>query len=311
MDWLVVAQSDNLCDGQIQPEPEQRLAGELASMSERLRLLLIGAHPDDCEYHAGGLATFYRQFGHVVKMVSVTNGQAGHHKHPGPTLAARRSREFAAACAVIGAEYEIGSQPDGQLLPTLENRLWMIRLIRQFRPDLVLTHRPNDYHPDHRYTSQLVQDAAYLLTVPAIAPEVPHLPRDPVIGYFPDEFQKPYPFRPEVAIDVGPVVNTILDMLHCHQSQFYEWLPYNMGRSSEVPGEESARRQWLAELILPRLRRQAERYRELLISAYGPTHGVHVELAEVFEPCEYGAALDASARQRLFGFIWESVHTRS
>jgi LmbE family N-acetylglucosaminyl deacetylase len=274
---------------------------------ERLRLLIIGAHPDDCEYHAGGLATYYRRFGHVVKMVSVTNGQAGHHEHPGPTLAARRSREFAQACAVIGAECEIGMQPDGQLLPTLENRLWMIRLIRQFRPDLVLTHRPNDYHPDHRYTSQLVQDAAYLVTVPAIAPEVPHLPRDPVICYLPDEFQKPYPFRAEVAIDVGPVVETILDMLHCHVSQFYEWLPYNTGRLHEVPADDSARRQWLAGEILPRLRRQAERFRELLIRAYGPTHGVRVEFAEVFEPCEYGAPLDRATQQRLFGFIWQSA----
>jgi LmbE family N-acetylglucosaminyl deacetylase len=280
-------------------------------MSEPLRLLLIGAHPDDCEYHAGGLATLYRQFGHVVKMVSVTNGQAGHHEHPGPALAARRSREFAAACSIIGAEYEIGSQPDGHLVPTLENRLWMIRLIRQFRPDLVLTHRPNDYHPDHRYTSQLVQDSAYLLTVPAIAPEVPHLPRDPVICYFPDEFRKPYPFQPEVAIDVGPVVNTILDMLHCHQSQFYEWLPYNTGRLHEVPGTPEARRQWLAEQFLPRLRRQAERFRELLMSAYGPTHGVRVEFAEVFEPCEYGAALDQSAKQRLFGFIWDATRSQT
>ncbi|MCS7016026.1 MAG: PIG-L family deacetylase [Gemmatales bacterium] len=294
---------------------KEKLGGNMefqpASSSTPLRLLIIGAHPDDCEYHAGGLATYYRQFGHVVKMVSVTNGQAGHHEQPGPRLAARRRQEFAAACAVIGAECEVGTQPDGELLPTLENRLWLIRLIRRFRPDLVLTHRPNDYHPDHRYTSQLVQDAAYLVTVPAIASDVPHLPRDPVICYLPDEFQKPYPFRAAVAIDVGPVVSTILEMLHCHQSQFYEWLPYNTGQLHRVPREDAARRQWLAEQILPRLRRQAERCRDLLIQAYGPQHGARVEYAEVFEPCEYGAPLDEAAKERLFGFIWQSFRNTS
>src|SRR5947209_6171956 len=134
---------------------------------EPLRLLILGAHPDDADYAAGGTAALYRAAGHVVKMVSLTNGCAGHHLQPGPELARRRRAEAAAAGAVIGATYDVLDNNDGELLPTLENRRQVIRLIRGFRPDLVLTHRPNDYHPDHRYTSQLVQDAAYLVTVPA------------------------------------------------------------------------------------------------------------------------------------------------
>src|SRR5207237_2237339 len=154
-------------------------------------------------------------------------GAAGHPLHPGPALARRRRGEASAAAAVIGATYDVFDNHDGQLLPTLENRLAVIRLIRTFQPDLVLTHRPNDYHPDHRYTSQLVQDAAYMVTVPAVAPETPHLQRDPVIAYLPDDFQKPYPLQPDVVVDVGSAVEKIVDMLHCHASQFYEWLPYN------------------------------------------------------------------------------------
>src|SRR5207253_707559 len=161
-----------------------------------LRLLIIGAHPDDADYAAGGTAALYRAAGHVVHMVSLTNGDAGHHEQAGPALAARRRAEAAASGAVIGADYETFDNHDGQLLPTLENRYQVIRLIRAFRPDLVLTHRPNDYHPDHRYTSQLVQDAAYMVTVPAVVPETPHLPSNPVIAYLPDDFQKPYPFQP-------------------------------------------------------------------------------------------------------------------
>src|SRR5262249_6951039 len=197
-------------------------------MAERpLRLLIIGAHPDDADYHAGGTAAYYAAAGHTVKMVSLTNGDAGHHLLRGPELARRRKAEAAASGAVIGASDEVFDNPDGWLQPSPQARTQVIRLIRSFQPDLVLTHRPNDYHPDHRYTSQLVQDAAYMVTVPAVVPDTPHLARDPVIAYLPDDFQKPTPFRPDVVVDVGGVVEQVVTMLHCHRSQFYEWLPYN------------------------------------------------------------------------------------
>src|ERR1700722_14197480 len=183
-----------------------------------LRLLIIGAHPDDADYAAGGLAALYRAAGHVVHMVSLTNGDAGHHVHAGQDLARRRRREAANAGDVIGAIYAVFDIHSGELLPSLENRRQVIRLLRSFRPDLVLTHRPNDYHPDHRYTSQLVQDAAYLVTVPAVAADTPHLARDPVIAYLPDDFQKPYPFQPAVVVDIGGVFDRMVAMLHCHTS---------------------------------------------------------------------------------------------
>src|SRR5687768_10204017 len=140
-----------------------------------LRLLILGAHPDDADYFAGGTAALYRRHGHTVRMVSVTDGGAGHHEAAGPGLIKRRRAEAAASGKVIGADYIVLDAPDGGLMPTLENRRILIRLIREFQPDLILTHRPNDYHPDHRYTSQLVQDASYMLTVPAVAPEIRHL----------------------------------------------------------------------------------------------------------------------------------------
>jgi LmbE family N-acetylglucosaminyl deacetylase len=267
-----------------------------------LRLLIIGAHPDDADFHAGGTAALYRAAGHVVKMVSLTNGDAGHQLRSGPELARRRRAEAEASGAVIGATYDVLDNPDGRLLPTLENRWEVIRLIRTFRPDLVLTHRPNDYHPDHRYTSQLVQDACYLLTVPAMVPDVHHLPRDPVVAYLPDDFQKPYPFQPDVLVDVGSVVDRLVAMLDCHVSQFYEWLPYNTGRSAEVPPGADERRAWLAAQTRARLRPRADRYRGQLVRAYGPERGRAVEYVEAFEGCEYGAPLDEAARRRLFPF---------
>ncbi len=268
--------------------------------SSCLRLLIIGAHPDDADYGAGGLAALYRAAGHAVKMVSLTNGDAGHQNLRGTELAQRRRAEAEAAGAVIGATYEVFDNHDGQLLPTLANRWQVIRLIRSFRPDLVVTHRPNDYHPDHRYTSQLVQDAAYMVTVPAIVPDTTHLTRDPVIAYMFDHFEKPYPFRPSVVLDVGTVLDKIAAMLHCHQSQFYEWLAFNGGYLDQVPKTEISRREWLASQIKDRLRPRIDRFRDLVLHTYGSERGAKVEFIEAFEACEYGAPLDDKARERLF-----------
>jgi N-acetylglucosamine malate deacetylase 1 len=267
-----------------------------------LRLLIIGAHPDDADYSAGGTAALYRAAGHVVKMISMTNGAAGHHVNAGPELARRRRAEAAASGQVIGATYDVWDNPDGALLPALETRATVIRLIRSFKPDLLLTHRPNDYHPDHRYTSQLVQDAAYLVTVPAVVPDTPHLMRDPVIAYLPDDFQKPYPFSPTVGVDIGSVIDKVADMLHCHVSQFYEWLAYNHGYLERVPADDQGRRRFLLEETKKRLQPRANTYRQLLIDQFGAERGKKIEYAEFFEGCEYGAPLDAAARNRLFPF---------
>jgi LmbE family N-acetylglucosaminyl deacetylase len=266
-----------------------------------LRLLIVGAHPDDADYHAGGLAALYRRAGHFVKMVSLTNGAAGHHLHWGPELTRRRRAEAAASAAVIGAAYEVYENGDGALLPTLEARSQVIRLIRSFKPNLVLTHRPHDYHPDHRATSMLVQDAAYLITVPAIVPDTPHLTYDPVIAFFPDAFEKPYPFQPSVAVDVSSVQDEMVAMLHCHRSQFYEWLPSNRGQAEQVPMSDEDRREWLALQIRARLRALAERHRPLVLETFGE-RGPSIEFIEAFETCEYGAQLNEATKKALFTF---------
>ena len=271
-------------------------------MLQQLRLLVVGAHPDDAEYKAGGLAALYRRAGHEVVFVSVTNGGAGHHEVSGPELTRRRRAEAEASGAVVGLRYEVWEHPDGRLEPSLVRREQVIRLIRSYRPDLVLTHRPNDYHPDHRVTSQLVQDAAYLLTVPAICPDVPHLRRDPVIAYLSDDFTRPYPFDPGVVLDVSPVWDAKIEMLHRHVSQFYEWLPYNGGYLAEVPTSPHDRRDWLAARIEALSARLADRFRDRLVAAFGPERGGNVQRVEAFEGCEYGAPLDRAAAARLFPF---------
>lgn len=268
-----------------------------------LHILVIGAHPDDCEYKAAGTAALYRSLGHRVKFVSVTNGDAGHQRLSGEELAAIRKAETDASSAVCGVEYEVLDNHDGQLLPTLENRLEIIRLIRRFESDLVLTHRPNDYHPDHRYTSQLVCDAAYMVTVPPVAPDVPHLRRNPVFAYLSDDFQKPNPFTPDVVIDIEPVLETAVDMLHCHKSQFYDWLAYNHGYEDDLPAGDDDRRAWMRERFQQRIAPLADRFRERLVELYGEDLGRNVRLVEAFEVCEYGSPLTEENRRRLFPFF--------
>lgn len=270
---------------------------------EPLRILVIGAHPDDCDISGGGAAALWREGGHDVRFVSVTNGESGHHQMAREPLIKRRRDEATAAGATLGIPYQVLGNRDGYLQPTVEARFEIIALIRRFDPDLILTHRPNDYHPDHRYTSQLVCDAAYMVMVPAIVPEVPALRRNPVIAYLPDTFERPYPHSPTVVVDIEPVIDKIVGMLDCHESQFYEWLPYVMGLDDQVPTDAQSRREWLKQFYLDRIAPLADRHRDLLIETYGEERGHRIRYIEAFEPCEYGSPLDAAAKRRLFPFV--------
>ena len=266
-----------------------------------LRIMIIGAHPDDCEVKCGGTAAKWAAQGHTVRFVSATNGQTGHHDQGGRTLTVRRIAEARAAAAVIGIESQVLPIPNGQIEPNLPYRWMIIRLIREFKPDLLITHRPNDYHPDHRYTSQLVQDSSYQITVPNAVPETPHLNYQPVMLYMSDTFKKPYPFSPEVVIDIDDTIDTKIEMLHQHTSQMYEFLPYNRNILDQVPADKSLRKAWLKEERAPNSARTADRHRGRLVERYGQDRGAAVVYAEAFESYEYGAALDDEQIEKFFG----------
>jgi LmbE family N-acetylglucosaminyl deacetylase len=271
--------------------------------AEPPRIMLIGAHPDDADIKAGGTAARWTALGFDVRLVSLTDGRAGHHEMSGEPLAQRRRSESQAAASVIGASYEVLDCPDGELDDRLAYRHKVIRLIRSFRPDLIVTHRPNDYHPDHRFAGLLVQDASYLLTVPAVCPDVPHLSAAPVILSFSDAFTRPCPFEPHVVVDIEDVLDQLIGMLHCHESQFYEWLPFNAGHPEDVPVGDQFRREWLADRFRRRIAPLADRYRDLLVQTYGADQGEQIQSIEAFEVSEFGAPLDASARARFFPFL--------
>src|SRR5216110_2641240 len=123
-----------------------------SASDHKLRIICFGAHPDDCELQAGGVAAMWAARGHQVKFVSVTSGDIGHWRDAGGPLARRRKTEVEAAAKVLGVTVEVLDIHDGELMPTLENRRTITRLIREWRADVVMGPRPNDYHTDHRYT---------------------------------------------------------------------------------------------------------------------------------------------------------------
>ena len=268
-----------------------------------LRLLIIGAHPDDAE-KSGGTAAKYVAIGHKVQLVSMTNGDAGHQDMGGGVLAKRRTEEARQAGLVIGSEYLVLDNHDGELMPTLENRKTVIRLIREFQPDIIFTHRPNDYHPDHRYTGELVRDAAYMVMVPNIVADTPPLKKNPVIMYMSDHFTKPNPFRPDVVVGIDDVIEKKIDMYHSHVSQLYEWLPWISGTLDQVPESMADRRTWLADKrVKPGAKNLADKYRDKLIQLYGKEKGTKIKYAEAFENSEYGSPITDENLKVLFPFF--------
>lgn len=268
-----------------------------AQTNQPLRIIMLGAHPDDCDQGGGGTAMLLAAAGHKVKFVSVTNGDAGHQSQGGGILAKRRMQEAKEAGKRFGVEYEVLDNHDGELLPNLQVRLQIIRKIREWNADVVIAPRPNDYHPDHRYTGVLVQDAAYMVAVPNVAADTPPLKKNPVFLYFQDRFQKPNPFKPEIVVDITSVFDQKIDALDAHQSQFYEWLPWIGGYAEEVPTDSSEKKKWLAKkeegTVTPEMRQSLEKW-------YGKEKAAQAKQVEAFEICEYGSRPSDEIIRKIF-----------
>jgi LmbE family N-acetylglucosaminyl deacetylase len=278
----------------------QSMQAQESTQNNKLHIIIIGAHPDDPD-KVGGTAYKWAQLGHDVLMVSLTNGDAGHQSLPAEKLALVRREEARRAGEVIGVRYITLDNHDGQLMPTYENRLQVIRLIREQKADLVIFPRPYDYHPDHRYTGTLVLDAAYMVTVPKILPEVPFLEKNPVFLYMSDGFVHPEPFVADVAVAVDDVIEKKLDMYHQHTSQMYEWLPFNGGVLDQVPATDAERRAWLGKTRM--MRSDADPYRDKLIEIYGTETGSKIKYCEAFQDSGYGTPLTKENISYYFPFL--------
>jgi LmbE family N-acetylglucosaminyl deacetylase len=275
-------------------------AASLFAQGDKLRVIAFGAHPDDCDIRASGTAALWVKNGYAVKFVSVTNGDAGHQTMHGSELAKRRLAEAKESARRQGIEYDVLDNHDGQLLPTLAVREQIIREIRGWKADVVLSPRPNDYHPDHRYTGVLVQDAAYMVVVPNVTPDVPALRKNPTFFYYQDGFQRPNPFRPDVAVSLDDVIDQKINTLDSHVSQFYEWLPWVDGKLNDVPKDPVERKAWLKRT---RFTPPNSAIRDALVKWYGPEKGNSTKYYEAFEICEYGAHPDDARLRQLFPML--------
>lgn len=253
----------------------------------QLRVLVIGAHPDDCDGGCGGIALKYCRSGCTVRFVSVTDGSAGHQSLCREELAQIRRAEAQASAAAGGFTYTVLDNPDGRLEVNLKTRDGLLRIIRDFGPDILFTHRPNDYHPDHRYTAQLVQDNSYLIMVPNVCPDTPIMKSQPAIFYMRDSFKRPYPFTPDITVNIDDVIGKKLELITCHKSQFSDFLPWIDRLQLAIPqGYDNNR--YAYDFVYGNDGDTARLYRELLTARYGDQKGNAVQYAEAFEMSEYG-----------------------
>ena len=270
---------------------------------DKVRVIVFGAHPDDPEIKAGGVGVLWAEQGHHVKFVALTNGDIGHWGMAGGPLAQRRTQEVEKASGILGIdEVQVLDIHDGELMPTLENRRKVVRLIREWKADVVIVHRPNDYHPDHRNSGLLVRDAMYMVTVPFFAPDTPYLENNPVLLYKYDRFTRPYAFQPDIVVDIDQAIDRKVNALAVMESQFVEG--GCCGRQIVIENEQQ--RTEGREQARERFRRGnaswANTHREQLIETYGEERGQQVQYAEAFEIAEHGARPSRDRLRELFPF---------
>lgn len=278
-----------------------------------MKILMIGSHQDDNEFRCGGLAHKYVKMGYEVRFLSMCNGCGGHHILTPEETTATRAKESAAVAKLLGVTYDVWDIDDCTLMADLETRNRLIRYIREFSPDLIISHRPNDYHADHRAAGQLVQDASYVLIVPHTCPDVPAMREMPVIMYNEDQFNNPE-FHADFVLDIDDEIDTKLQIADLNVSQVYQWLPYTFGE--EAPADPKERFEWLKGMnitadttdkeVMAATRgyavdyaKIAARFRKELIKKYGRKRGRKIRYAEAYELCEYGAPLTEELRKAL------------
>lgn len=248
--------------------------------------VIVGAHPDDCEIYAGGLACLLRSAGHNVTFISMTSGNAGHHSMTAPALKARRYEETRRVKELLDIEYILMDIDDGCLEPTIKNRQDLIRILRKCSPDLIITHQLNDYHPDHRYTAQLVCDTAYMLNVPLCVPEVPIVGKN--IAYC-HMCLKPQQDAMTILVPIDTVLDKKILATHQHESQIYEWLPWTEGIDpSTIPADEPGRLAYLERRWVTDWQRKT---REFVIYYNDHFHADRPEFVEAFTASPYGHIL--------------------
>ncbi len=252
------------------------------------RVIAFGAHPDDAELKAAGVASLWADEGASVKFVAMTNGDIGHFEMAGGPLAQRRRDEVQECAEIMGITTEVLNIHDGELMPTLENRRTVARLIREWQADIVMSHRRYDYHPDHRYTGELVEDAAVIVAAAFFDPYSPRVEQNPIILHYSDGFEKPYPFQPDLVVGIDDAIERKLDCIRAMPSQFADAGSWQAVYSIDAPDDPEERAEYILSRMEERFAAVADTYRDRLVELYGEERGNAIRYAEAFEICQYG-----------------------
>jgi N-acetylglucosamine malate deacetylase 1 len=271
-----------------------------AQPARQLRIIAFGAHPDDAELKFAGTAALFAAQGHKVKLVAMTNGDVGHFSQAGGPLAQRRKAEVEACHAKLGVATDVFDIHDGELMPDLETRKKMANVIRDWQADIVLSHRPWDYHPDHRAVGQLAQDTAVVVAAPFFAPYTPPTKGNPIYLFYSDGFKKPYPFDPILAVGIDEVAQKKFDCISALPSQFGDADSWQARYGRNVPADEAGRKAYLLDIVKQRNANEANQYRDLLVKLYGEQKGRAIKYAETFELNQYGAGATVDQLKGMF-----------
>jgi LmbE family N-acetylglucosaminyl deacetylase len=274
--------------------------GQTPAQPKPLRVIAFGAHPDDAELKASGVAALWAAQGAKVKFVAMTNGDVGHFSSAGGPLAKRRKAEVAECARILGIENQVLDVHDGELVPSLDNRKAVARLIREWQADIVLGHRPYDYHPDHRYTGVILDDTAVVVVAPFFTPDTPATLRNPVYMYYSDAFLKPYPFDPTMVVSIDAAADKKWQCVSAMPSQFGDKDSWQGRTLPGVPQDDGARQAYLLDQVKQRSAAVADKYRERLIALYGQERGSKVHYAEAFELSQYGRQAPVEELKGLF-----------
>lgn len=265
-----------------------------------LRIIAMGAHPDDAELKFAGSAAMFAAQGAKVKLVALTNGDVGHFAQAGGPLALRRKAEVEACHKLLGVETEVLDIHDGELMADLPTRKMVGNIIRAYQADIVLSHRPNDYHPDHRAVGQLADDTAVVVAAPFFAPYTPPVARNPVYLYYSDNFTKPTPFDPILAVGIDSVAQKKWDCIAAIPSQFADADSWQARYRTNIPTDEAGRKKAIMDAVIQTNVDVANKYRDLLVKLYGEQRGRAFKYAEAFELNPYGTAASQDNLKAVF-----------
>ena len=189
-----------------------------------MNILAIGAHPDDIEISCGGTLAKYAKLGHKVFTATATNGNVGSATLPMEQIAAVRKEEARRAAAVIGAEYICLDYDDEMFFEDRAARIAFIDLVRYCKADIILTHNPEDYNPDHELTSKIINDIAVMIPVAKIETRNKPYDKIPIIAYF--ESTNGLGFVPTEYVDITETMELKMAMCREHKSQV-QWMQDN------------------------------------------------------------------------------------